>query len=74
MDGINARIGRNTIVLAAQGCGARSFDTKRSQKSPAWTTRIASEARAVMGSKDRSFACHSAPSRDRLGCIDRVTS
>ncbi|WP_443018347.1 DUF4113 domain-containing protein [Sphingobium sp. Ant17] len=41
MDGINARFGRNTIVLAAQGCGARSFDTKRSQKSPAWTTRIA---------------------------------
>ena len=40
MDGINARFGRNTILLAAQGCGARSFDTKRSQKSPAWTTRI----------------------------------
>ncbi|MBZ9649952.1 Y-family DNA polymerase [Sphingobium sp. 3R8] len=40
MDGINARFGRNTIVLAAQGCGARSFDTKRSQKSPAWTTSI----------------------------------
>uniref|UniRef100_UPI00111008C3 DUF4113 domain-containing protein n=1 Tax=Sphingobium yanoikuyae TaxID=13690 RepID=UPI00111008C3 len=40
MDGINARFGRNTIVLAAQGCGARAFDTKRSQKSPAWTTRI----------------------------------
>ncbi|MEC3912946.1 Y-family DNA polymerase [Sphingobium sp. CR2-8] len=40
MDGINARFGRNTIVLAAQGSGARSFDTKRSQKSPAWTTKI----------------------------------
>lgn len=40
LDGINARFGRNTIVLAAQGCGSRSFDTKRSQKSPAWTTRI----------------------------------
>ena len=40
MDGLNARFGRNTVVLAAQGCGARSFDTKRSQKSPAWTTRL----------------------------------
>lgn len=40
MDSLNTRFGRNTIVLAAQGCGARSFDTKRSQKSPAWTTRI----------------------------------
>ena len=40
MDGINMRFGRNTIVLAAQGCGTRSFDTKRSQKSRAWTTRI----------------------------------
>lgn len=40
MDGLNARYGRNTVILAAQGCGARSFDTKRSQKSPAWTTRI----------------------------------
>ncbi|WP_456114820.1 DUF4113 domain-containing protein [Sphingobium herbicidovorans] len=35
MDGLNSRFGRNTIILAAQGCGARSFDTKRSQKSPA---------------------------------------
>lgn len=40
MDGLNARYGRNTVILAAQGCGGRSFDTKRSQKSPAWTTRI----------------------------------
>jgi DNA polymerase V len=40
MDGLNGRFGRNTIILAAQGCGARSFDTKQSQKSPAWTTRI----------------------------------
>ena len=40
MDGLNSRFGRNTVILAAQGCGARSFDTKRSQKSPAWTTRI----------------------------------
>src|SRR3546814_3395557 len=39
MDGLNSRFGRNTVILAAQGCGARSFDTKRSQKSTAWTTR-----------------------------------
>lgn len=41
MDGLNSRFGRNTVILAAQGCGARSFDTKRSQKSQAWTTQIA---------------------------------
>ena len=41
MDGLNARFGRNTIALAAQGYGPRSFDTKRSQKSPSWTTNIA---------------------------------
>lgn len=40
MDDLNTRFGRNTVILAAQGCGARPFDTKRSQKSPAWTTRI----------------------------------
>jgi len=41
MDGLNARFGRNTIAVAAQGYGPRSFDTKRSQKSPSWTTNIA---------------------------------
>lgn len=41
MDGLNARFGRDTCVLAAQGLGARSFDTKRAMKSPAWTTRLA---------------------------------
>ena len=40
MDGLNARFGRDTIALAAQGHGARSFDTKRGQKSPSWTTDI----------------------------------
>ncbi|AMK20882.1 Y-family DNA polymerase [Sphingobium sp. MI1205] len=40
MDGLNSRFGRNTIMLAAQGHGPKAFDTKRSQKSPAWTTRI----------------------------------
>lgn len=41
MDGLNGRFGRNTIRLAAEGQGERSFDTKRERKSPAWTTRIA---------------------------------
>lgn len=41
VDDINARFGRGTIGLAAQGLGARQFDTRRSQKSPAWTTRLA---------------------------------
>jgi DNA polymerase V len=40
MDGLNDRFGRGTVGIAAQGFGARAFDTKRSQKSPAWTTRI----------------------------------
>lgn len=41
MDGLNARFGRDTCVLGTQGIGARSFDTKRQMKSPAWTTRLA---------------------------------
>ncbi|MBB3475893.1 Y-family DNA polymerase [Sphingomonas sp. BK345] len=41
IDGLNARFGRDTITLAAQGRGARGFDTKRSQKSPSWTTNLA---------------------------------
>lgn len=41
MDGLNDRFGRGTVGIAAQGFGARAFDTKRSQKSPAWTTRLA---------------------------------
>lgn len=40
MDGLNSRYGRGTVSLASQGFGDRGFDTKRSQKSPAWTTRI----------------------------------
>ena len=40
MDGLNARYGRSTIRLAAEGQGERSYDTKRQQKSPAWTTRL----------------------------------
>lgn len=41
LDGINARFGRDTIKIAAQGCGARPSDTRRSQKSPSWTTNFA---------------------------------
>jgi DNA polymerase V len=41
MDGINRRFGRSTIRVAAEGSGTRGYDTKRSMKSPAWTTRIA---------------------------------
>lgn len=40
MDGLNSRFGRDTIKIAAQGHGAKGFDTKRSRKSPSWTTRI----------------------------------
>lgn len=40
IDGLNGRFGRNTIRLAAEGQGERSYDTKRNRKSPAWTTRI----------------------------------
>ena len=40
MDQLNSRFGRGAITLASQGIGPRRFDTKRSQKSPAWTTRI----------------------------------
>lgn len=41
LDSLNARYGRNTVRLAAEGQGERSYDTKRSQKSPSWTTRLA---------------------------------
>src|SRR3546814_3825806 len=40
MDGLNSRLGRNTVILAVQGCGARSFDTNRSQKSTALMNRL----------------------------------
>ncbi len=41
IDGLNGRYGRNTVRLAAEGQGERSYDTKRGCKSPSWTTRIA---------------------------------
>ncbi|MCW2339110.1 DNA polymerase V [Sphingobium sp. B2D3A] len=40
LDGLNRRFGRSTVRLAAEGQGARSYETKRSMKSQAWTTRI----------------------------------
>jgi DNA polymerase V len=40
LDGLNQRFGRNTIRIAAEGQGDRSYDTKRTMKSNAWTTRI----------------------------------
>ena len=41
IDGLNGRYGRSTVRLASEGQGARSYDTKRAQKSPSWTTRLA---------------------------------
>ncbi len=41
IDGLNTRFGRNTVRLASEGQGDRSYDTKRERKSPSWTTRIA---------------------------------
>lgn len=41
IDGLNDRYGRSTVRLAAEGQGARAYDTKRSMKSPSWTTRLA---------------------------------
>lgn len=41
IDGLNGRFGRNTVRIAAEGQGDRSYDTKRQRKSPSWTTNIA---------------------------------
>ena len=41
IDSLNARFGRGVVTVASAGHGARSHDTKRSMKSPAWTTRLA---------------------------------
>ena len=40
LDGINRRFGRNTVRVASEGQGERSYDTKRWVKSQSWTTRI----------------------------------
>jgi len=41
IDGLNGRFGRNTVRIAAEGQGAKAYDTKRESKSPSWTTNIA---------------------------------
>lgn len=40
VDGLNGRFGRSTVRLAAEGSGPKLYDTKRSMKSPSWTTRL----------------------------------
>jgi DNA polymerase V len=40
IDDLNGRYGRGTIRIARQGFGVSPSDTKRSYKSPAWTTKI----------------------------------
>ena len=40
MDAINRRHGRHTIRLAAEGAGARRYETRREMRSPSWTTKI----------------------------------
>lgn len=40
MDELNGRFGRGKVNIAAAGHGPRSHDTKRTMKSPAWTTRL----------------------------------
>ncbi|MGB3752447.1 MAG: Y-family DNA polymerase [Parerythrobacter sp.] len=41
MDGLNRRYGRAAVTLASAGHGTRHHDTKRSMRSPSWTTKIA---------------------------------
>lgn len=40
MDSLNAKHGRSTVKVAAEGFGQKSYDTKRRLVSPCWTTRI----------------------------------
>jgi DNA polymerase V len=41
IEGLNGRFGRNTVRVAAERQGDRSYDRKRERKSPSWITRIA---------------------------------
>ncbi|MDO9486868.1 MAG: Y-family DNA polymerase [Sphingomonadaceae bacterium] len=41
LDTINRRFGRHSVRIAAEGVGRKRYETKRSLKSPCWTTRIA---------------------------------
>ena len=40
VDALNAKFGRNTVIFASAGIGAKAHDTKREKRSPSWTTRI----------------------------------
>lgn len=41
LDTINRRFGRHSVRIAAEGIGRKRYETRRSLKSPCWTTRIA---------------------------------
>ena len=41
VDGINRRYGRGAVSLASAGHGIKRHDTKRSMRSPSWTTKFA---------------------------------
>ena len=41
LDTINRRFGRHAVRIAAEGVGRKRYETKRSLKSPCWTTRLA---------------------------------
>jgi len=41
LDTINRRFGRHSVRIAAEGIGGKRYETKRSLKSPCWTTRLA---------------------------------
>jgi DNA polymerase V len=40
LDTINRRFGRQTVRIAAEGVGRKRYETRRSLKSPAYTTRL----------------------------------
>ena len=40
IDTINRRFGRHAVRIAAEGVGQKRYETKRSLKSPCWTTRL----------------------------------
>lgn len=41
LDGLNRRYGRGAVGLASAGQGIKRHDTKRSMRSPSWTTKLA---------------------------------
>ena len=40
IDTINRRFGRHAVRIAAEGVGQKRYETRRSLKSPCWTTRL----------------------------------